>query len=59
MTTFNRNRIQQRYVDSLVDSLSYKDLYSEKHDNLNEQFNQLTDEEFISVLTEDYPELLN
>lgn len=58
MDQFKREQIISDYVDRIVDNMSTKDLMRIVGDQLEENFNSYTDQELISEIEENYPELL-
>ena len=56
--TFNRNELISNYVDRVLENMSTKDLLRIVGDQLEENFNDYTDEELISEVQEYYPDLI-
>ncbi len=57
--TFNRDELISNYVDRILDNMSTKDLMCIVGDQLEEGFNEYTDEELISEVEEYYPDLID
>jgi len=57
--TFNRDELISNYVDRVLENMSTKDLMRIVGDQLEEGFDEYTDEELISEVEEYYPDLLN
>ena len=43
-------QLKERYVDTIIDSMSAKDLYSYVYDNLNDFCNKLTNKQLIEEI---------
>jgi hypothetical protein len=56
--TFNRDELISNYVDRVLENMSTKDLLRIVGDQLEENFNDYTDEELISEVQEYYPDLI-
>ena len=53
-----RHKLQEAYIERIVDGMDLKDLVQYAFDTLDEQMNELTDEQLYSDVKDVYPDLL-
>ena len=58
MPDFNRQELQENYIQQLIDGMDYKTMERFVYDTLEENLTNYTDEELITEVTDYYPELL-
>ena len=54
----NRRAIQDAMIDRIIDGMDTRDMYTFIGDILEEQFDGYTDEQLLTEVTENYPDLL-
>jgi hypothetical protein len=63
MTTFNdirspREKLQDAYIERIIDGLDWGDLWQYAYDKLSEELDEYTDEQLASDVKDIYPDLL-
>jgi len=63
MTTFNdirspRQKLQDAYIERIIDGLDWGDLWQYAYDKLSEELDEYTDEQLASDVKDIYPDLL-
>jgi hypothetical protein len=58
MSDFNRQELQENYIQQLIEGMDYKTMERFVYDTLEENLTNYTDEELITEVTDYYPELL-
>ena len=58
MNNVNRAVLQDQLVNSVIDGMDFKTMWSVLYDYMNESYDKYTDEELIVEVEEYYPELL-
>ena len=53
-----RHKLQEAYIERIVDTMDIKDLVAYAVDKLNEEIGEYTDEQLISDVKDIYPDLL-
>jgi hypothetical protein len=53
-----RHKLQEAYIERIVDTMDIKDLVAYAVDKLNEEIGEYTDEELTEQVKEYYPDLL-
>jgi len=53
-----RHKLQEAYIERIVDGMDLKDLVAYAVDKLNEEIGEYTDEQLISDVKDIYPDLL-
>ena len=56
--TFNRQELQESYIQQLIDGMDFKTMERFVYDTLQDNLQSYTDEELITEVTDYYPELL-
>ena len=56
--TFDRDSLQEAYIQNLIDGMDYKTMERFVYDTLTENLTDYTDEELIGEVNDYYPELL-
>jgi hypothetical protein len=54
----NRKAIQDAMIDRILDGMDTRDMHNFIGDILEEQFDGYTDEQLLTEVTENYPDLL-
>ena len=55
----NRSELQQQLVNSVIDGMDFKTMWSVLYDYMDESYDKYSDEELITEVKEYYPELLD
>ena len=63
MSVFNdlrspREKLQDAYIERIIDGLDWGDLWQYAYDKLSEELDEYTDEQLASDVKEIYPDLL-
>ena len=63
MTTFNdfrspRQKLQDAYIERIIDGLDWGDLWQYAYDKLSEELGELTDEQLTNEVNNNYPDLV-
>ena len=56
--TFNRQELQENYIQQLIEGMDFKTMERFVYDTLEENLTNYTDEELITEVTDYCPELL-
>ena len=54
----DRDSLQEKYVESIIDGMDHKSLWAFVYDNLNDHLDKYTVNELIEEVEEYYPEIL-
>ena len=54
----NRSELQQRLINSVIDGMDFKTMWSVLYDFMDESYDKYSDEELMEEVKEYYPELL-
>ena len=54
----NRSELQQQLINSVIDGMDFKTMWSVLDDYMQESYDKYTDEELMEEVKEYYPELL-
>ena len=54
----NRSELQQQLINSVIDGMDFKTMWSVLYDYMDESYDKYSDEELIEEVKEYYPELL-
>ena len=57
-SNFNREQLQDAYINNLIDGMDLKDCLAMLFDYMDQSFDSYSDEELISEVQEYYPELI-
>ena len=57
--TMNRSELQQQLINSVIDGMDFKTMWSVLYDYMDESYDKYSDEELITEVKEYYPELLD
>ena len=55
----NRSELQQQLVNSVIDGMDFKTMWSVLYDYMDESYDKYSDEELITEVKEYYPELMD
>ena len=55
----NRSELQQQLINSVIDGMDFKTMWSVLYDYMDESYDKYSDEELITEVKEYYPELLD
>lgn len=58
MSDFNRQELQENYIQQLIEGMDYKTMECFVYDSLKENLSTYSDEELLTEVEEYYPELL-
>jgi hypothetical protein len=53
-----RNKVQDEYIERIVDGMDMTDLVMMAYETLHEQMNELSDEDLLEDVKQFYPDLL-
>ncbi len=56
--TMNRSELQQQLINSVIDGMDFKTMWSVLYDYMDESYDKYSDEELKTEVEEYYPELL-
>ena len=54
----NRSELQDQLINSMIDGMDFKTMWSVLYDYMDESYDKYSDEELITEVKEYYPELL-
>ena len=54
----NRSKLQEAYIESIIDGMDHKSMYQFVYDTLDGNLNDYTTEELVTEVKDYYPELL-
>ena len=54
----NRSELQQQLINSVIDGMDFKTMWSVLYDYMDESYDKYSDEELKTEVEEYYPELL-
>ena len=54
----DRDKLQENYIESIIDGMDHKSLWAFVYDNLNDHLDKYSVNELIQEVEEYYPELL-
>ena len=54
----NRSELQQQLINSVIDGMDFKTMWSVLYDFMDESYDKYTDEELMEEVKDYYPELL-
>ena len=54
----DRDKLQEAYIESIIDGMDHKSLWQYVYDNLNDHLDKYTDEELTTEVKDYYPEML-
>jgi len=54
----NRSELQQKLIDSTINGMDFKTMWSVLYDYMDESYDKYSDEELMEEVKEYYPELL-
>ena len=54
----NRSELQQQLVNSVIDGMDFKTMWSVLYDYMDESYDKYSDEELITEVKEYYPHIL-
>ena len=57
--TMNRSELQQQLINSVIDGMDFKTMWSVLYDYMDESYDKYSDEELKTEVEEYYPELLD
>ena len=57
-TIMNRSELQQKLIDSTINGMDFKTMWSVLYDYMDESYDKYSDEELMEEVKEYYPELL-
>ena len=57
--SMNRSELQQQLINSVIDGMDFKTMWSVLYDYMDESYDKYSDEELITEVKEYYPELLD
>ena len=55
----NRSELQQQLINSVIDGMDFKTMWSVLYDYMDESYDKYSDEELITEVKEYYPELMD
>ena len=58
LTDMNRSELQQQLINSVIDGMDFKTMWSVLYDYMDESYDKYSDEELKTEVEEYYPELL-
>ena len=56
--SFNRDQLQEAYIESIIDGMDHKDLWQFVYDTIEKNLETYSDEEIKKEVEEYYPHLL-
>ena len=54
----DRDELQEKYIESIIDGMDHKSLWQYVYDNLNDHLDKYSVDELITEVEDYYPELL-
>tara|TARA_B100000085_G_scaffold130711_1_gene119033 strand:- start:114 stop:335 length:222 start_codon:yes stop_codon:yes gene_type:complete len=57
-SNMNRSKLQEAYIESIIDGMDHKSMYQFVYDTLDGNLNDYTTEELVTEVKDYYPELL-
>ena len=54
----NRSKLQESYIESIIDGMDHKTMYQYVYDNLSDHLDKYSEQELITEVEDYYPELL-
>jgi len=54
----DRDKLQEAYIESIIDGMDHKSLWQYVYDNLNDHLDKYSVDELITEVEDYYPELL-
>ena len=54
----NRDSLQQNYIESIIDGMDLKTMWTVLYDYMDQSYDKYSEEELITEVKEYYPELL-
>jgi hypothetical protein len=54
----NRQKLQESYIESIIDGMDHKTMYQYVYDNLADHLDKYSEQELITEVEDYYPELL-
>ena len=55
----NRETVQNEFINTILDNMTYEDLYQIAYDNLHSVYSEYTNEQLIGEITQHYPDILD
>ena len=56
--SFNRDQLQEAYIESIIDGMDHKDLWQFVYDTIEQNLEKYSDEELVTEVKDYYPHLL-